>query len=296
MNVLITGANGQLGHCIYDVVKNRDDHFFIFTDICGDFSYYDKLDITDNKAVREYIDEHDINCIINCAAYTNVDQAEIDFQLAKQLNETAPAMLGKMLGENGLFIHVSTDYVFGGIPFNTPINENQETSPIGVYGKTKKDGEDLIKFFKHENVVIVRTAWLYSEYGKNFLKTIKNLLKTKEEIKVVYDQVGSPTYAGDLAETLVYIATHFTDFTYSGTYHYTNEGVCSWYDFAKEISYNVDSKCVINPCLSNEFETKAKRPAYSVLDKAKIKNIFKIQIPYWKDSLQKCIERLNKNT
>ena len=291
MNILITGANGQLGHCIHDLSSSYDDNFF-FTDISGDFEYYDKLDITDRLSIDDYVKEHKIDCVINCAAYTNVDGAESNQELCKNLNTVTPLYLVAALGNKGIFIHVSTDYVFGGLSNNIPLSENDKTSPLGVYGSTKNDGEQLLNILFPDNTIIVRTAWLYSEYGKNFVKTMMNLFSTKEELKVVYDQIGSPTYAKDLASVLLTI-THKYDKKLSGTYHFTNEGVCSWYDFADEIQRNMkDSKTILRPCLSSEFPTPAKRPSYSVLDKSKIKNTFEIDIRHWKDALLECMGKI----
>lgn len=290
MNILVTGANGQLGNEMQIVSKqSRKDKYF-FTDVCQG---YEKLDITDINAIRNYVAANDIRCIVNCAAWTNVDKAETAGEIVETLNATAPENLAKVMKEyDGLLVHISTDYVFGSDPYNTPCRENQKGTPTGVYGLTKFHGEQKIQAVgcKH---IIIRTAWLYSEFGHNFVKTMLNLTATKPQLKVVFDQTGTPTYAGDLAEAIFHIVENRKFEGNSGIYHFSNEGVCSWYDFTKMIaSLAGHTGCDIEPCHSNEFPSPVKRPAYSVLDKTKIKKTFGIKIPYWLDSLKKCLSQL----
>ena len=290
MNILVTGANGQLGNEIQTVAKKSKDNY-IFTDVCDG---YKKLDITDLDAIRSEVKENDIKCIINCAAWTNVDKAETAGDIVETLNAKAPENLAVAMKEvGGLLVHISTDYVFGAEPYNTPCKEDQQGTPTGVYGLTKKHGEEKI-IATGANHIIIRTAWLYSEYGKNFLKTMLNLTASKPELKVVFDQCGTPTYAGDLAEAIFHIVENRLYEGNSGIYHYSNEGVCSWYDFTKAIANLAgNTECNIQPCHSNEFPSPVTRPAYSVLDKTKIKTTFNITIPYWTDSLKKCMSNMN---
>ena len=295
MVVLVTGANGQLGNAMRTMAQSSHDRY-IFTDVCevdGVATTY--LDITNRDAVRKMVTENNVNAIVNCAAYTNVDAAETNEQLAESLNAIAPENLAIAAKEVGaLLIHISTDYVFGKEPYNTPCEEDQQGTPTGVYGLTKLHGEQRIiaSGCKH---VIIRTAWLYSEFGKNFCKTMMNLTATKPNLLVVFDQVGTPTYAHDLAHAIAVVIEKY-DGTQTGIYHYSNEGVCSWYDFAKMIAeYNETTTCDITPCHSNEFPSPVKRPAYSVLDKTKIKEVFNIKIPYWTDSLKRCIHNLKQH-
>ena len=295
MNILVTGANGQLGNEMRIVSKNSRDNY-IFTDIIENEGQSTvMLDITDINAIRNIVKEYNIDIIVNCAAYTNVDKAETDAEFCELLNSKAPENLAIVMKDiNGLLIHISTDYVFGGDPYNTPCNENQKGIPTGVYGATKLWGEQNIQK-SGANYIILRTSWLYSEFGKNFVKTMLNLMSTKESINVVFDQVGTPTYAYDLANTIYDIIENRKFVDNTGIYHYSNEGVCSWYDFTKMIALFVDNKtCNIQPCHSYEFKSNVERPSYSVLDKTKIKNTFNISIPYWVDSLKKCISNLNK--
>ena len=295
MVVLVTGANGQLGNAMRTVAQSSHDRY-IFTDVCeveGVATTY--LDITQADTVRKMFAENNVNVIVNCAAYTNVDAAETNEQLAESLNAIAPENLAIAAKEVGaLLIHISTDYVFGEEPYNTPCKEDQQGTPTGVYGLTKLHGEQRIiaSGCKH---VIIRTAWLYSEFGKNFCKTMMSLTATKPKLQVVFDQVGTPTYANDLAHAIAVVIEKY-DGTQTGIYHYSNEGVCSWYDFAKMIAeYNEITTCDITPCHSNEFPSPVKRPAYSVLDKTKIKEVFNIKIPYWTDSLMRCIHNLKQH-
>ena len=290
--ILVTGANGQLGNEIRIVAQSSSDSY-IFTDINhidGVETTY--LDITDLKAVRKIVTEHQVNAIVNCAAYTNVDKAEEDVALCTLLNRQAPENLAIAMKEvDGLLVHISTDYVFGGDSYNTPYKEEQQGTPTGVYGYTKFLGEQAIQAVGC-NHVIIRTAWLYSEFGKNFCKTMMNLTATKPQLKVVFDQVGTPTYALDLARAIAMVLERF-DGSQTGVYHYSNEGVCSWFDFTKMIAeYSGKTECDVQPCHSDEFPSPVKRPSYSVLDKTKIKKVFGVKIPYWKDSLKQCISNL----
>lgn len=296
MNILVTGANGQLGNEMRIVSLCSSDHY-VFSDVNqieGRETTF--LDITDLEAVRRMVKEKNIEAVVNCAAWTNVDAAETAGSIVETLNANAPENLAVAMKEvGGLLVHISTDYVFGKEPYNTPCRENQQGTPTGVYGLTKLHGEQKILASGCE-CVILRTAWLYSEFGKNFCKTMLNLTATKPELKVVFDQVGTPTYALDLAKAIVTILEDYrtsSPFTKSGIYHYSNEGVCSWYDFTKMIAeYAGQTSCRIMPCHSDEFPSPVKRPSYSVLDKTKIKETFGIEIPYWTDSLKKCIAAL----
>lgn len=287
MNILVTGANGQLGNEVQFVSKQSKNDKYFFTDVCEG---YEKLDITDIDKIRSYVNEHDIQCIINCAAWTNVDKAETAGDIVETLNATAPENLAKVMKErDGLLVHISTDYVFGGDPYNTPCREDQKGTPTGVYGLTKLHGEQKIQATGC-NYIILRTAWLYSEFGHNFVKTMLNLTATKPQLKVVFDQAGTPTYAGDLADTIFDIIENRKYEGHTGIYHFSNEGVCSWYDFTKMIALIAGhTDCDIEPCHSDEFPSPVTRPAYSVLDKTKIKETFGIKIPYWLDSLKKCM-------
>ena len=301
MNILVTGSNGQLGNEMRIVSRDSKDHY-IFTDVveaspesiamlqklAGDKVDVStvKLDITDPDAVRSMVRENNVSAIVNCAAYTNVDAAETNQDLAELLNAKAPQNLASAMNEvGGLLVHISTDYVFGQEPYNTPCREDQKGTPTGVYGLTKLHGEQNI-IASGCNYIIIRTAWLYSEFGKNFVKTMLNLTATKPELKVVFDQVGTPTYAYDLAEAIVRIIERPVE----GIYHYSNEGVCSWFDFTKMIAeYSGQTQCNIQPCHSDEFPSPVKRPSFSVLDKTKIKETFGVTVPYWTDSLRKCL-------
>ena len=292
--ILVTGANGQLGNEMRIIAKNSSD-IYLFTDINqveGVETTF--LDITDLEAVQQCVVDNNIDVIVNCAAYTNVDAAETNEDLAEKLNAEAPKNLAKAIKEvGGLLVQISTDYVFGKELYNVPCREEQQGTPTGVYGASKLHGEQNIIEIGG-NYVIIRTAWLYSEFGKNFCKTMMNLTSTKSQLNVVFDQVGTPTYAYDLAKAIVVIIDKF-DGTQTGVYHYSNEGVCSWFDFTKMIAeYNGTTACDILPCHSDEFPSLVKRPAYSVLDKTKIKKVFGIGIPYWTDSLKKCITNLKK--
>lgn len=293
MNILVTGANGQLGNEIRIVAKQSQNNYY-FSDIIA-VSGVDThiLDITDANAVANFVKDNNINVVINCAAYTNVDAAEDNYDLAEKLNAEAPKILANcMKNVGGILVHISTDYVFGKEPYNTPCNENQTGTPTGVYGLTKLHGEENIKS-SWCNYLIIRTSWLYSEFGKNFVKTMLNLTSTKPELKVVFDQVGTPTYAYDLAKVIYEIVEQNKIIGNEGIYHFSNEGVCSWYDFTIAIASMSGNKgCKIMPCHSNEFPSKVVRPSYSVLDKTKIKRTFGVEIPYWTVSLEKCIQNL----
>ncbi len=344
MNILVTGANGQLGNEMR-VISNGSADGYIFTDVCdssqesvdmlhklaGNDVDTDtlRLDITDIDAVRAMVAENDVKVIVNCAAYTNVDAAESNCDLAERLNAEAPKNLATVMQEaGGLLVHISTDYVFGKEPYNTPCREDQKGTPTGVYGLTKLHGEQNI-IASGCDYVIIRTAWLYSEFGKNFLKTMLNLTAAKPSLKVVFDQVGTPTYALDLAKVITVILDDYRRairhaapqedrhaeldsasldsasldsaspapaprYPGTGIYHFSNEGVCSWYDFTKMIQeYSGQTSCEVSPCHSGEFPSPVTRPAFSVLDKTKIKESFGVKVPYWTDSLRGCIKKLS---
>lgn len=287
MNILVTGANGQLGNEMLIVAAGSKDHY-IFTDVA-------ELDITDAAAVERMVRDNDIKAIVNCAAYTNVDRAESDADFAELLNAGAVANLANAIkAVDGVLIHVSTDYVFGGSMGNTPRTEDEPANPTGVYGLTKLHGEQAIAA-SGAKAIVLRTAWLYSEFGKNFVKTMLSLTATKPELKVVFDQCGTPTYAYDLALAIFDILENRKYAGNEGVYHFSNEGVCSWYDFTKMIAeYAGQSGCDIRPCHSDEFPSPVTRPSYSVLDKTKIKNTFGIRIPYWTESLKVCLKNLKE--
>lgn len=331
MNILVTGANGQLGNEMRILAKNSSDKY-IFTDvveasqesilmlkklagddICTDTEH---LDIAKLDAIREIVKCENIEAVVNCAAYTNVDASEDNYDLAEILNSKAPENIAIVMKEvNGLMVHISTDYVFGKEPYNTPCKEAQGGTPTGVYGLTKLHGEQAIQKVgcKH---VIIRTAWLYSEFGKNFVKTMLNMTATKPQLKVVFDQVGTPTYAFDLATAINTIIEDYKNkslntqysilnYSKSGVYHFSNEGVCSWYDFAKKIqqiaiefetpetveTFGTHGVCEVFPCRSDEYPSPVKRPSFSVLDKSKIKKSFGLVIPYWTDSLKSLMKK-----
>ena len=332
MNIIVTGANGQLGNEMRIVTKGSKDKY-IFTDVCDEHpesiemlhklagddvdTTTTKLDITNLGSIRQMVKENDVKVIVNCAAWTNVDGAEATdkYDLVELLNAEAPQNLAIAMSEvNGLLVHISTDYVFGGDPYNTPCKEDQKGTPTGVYGLTKLHGEQNIQATGVDHLIF-RTAWLYSEFGKNFVKTMLNLSATKHQLKVVFDQVGTPTYARDLADSILVAIEDYknsiTDnrsplnYAKSGVYHFSNEGVCSWFDFTKMIqkiavehetpetseTFGTHGTCEVLPCHSDEFPSPVKRPAYSVLDKTKIKGSFRLNIPYWLESLKQCITR-----
>ena len=317
---MVTGANGQLGNEMRILAKESSDRY-IFTDVNQVEGLQTTfLDITDFESIRKMVHAEGVDAIVNCAAWTNVDGAEDPqkYELVKKLNATAPENLARAMKEvDGLLVQISTDYVFGKEPYNTPCNEAQQGTPTGVYGQTKLLGEQKVMAVGG-NYVIIRTAWLYSEFGRNFCKTMLQLTASKPQLKVVFDQAGTPTYALDLAGAIVQIIRDYSSaaldhicritdgnaasqveqhFKYqkSGIYHYSNEGVCSWFDFTKMIAeYSGQTSCDIQPCHSDEFPSPVKRPAYSVLDKTKIKATFGISIPYWTESLKKCILKIVK--
>lgn len=293
MKILVTGANGQLGRHLRLSVAAASEagelcHEYIFTDV-------EELDITHRDVVFNYVLHNNIGCIINCAAYTNVDQAEDEEPVADVVNHKAVSYLAdamKVCG--GMLLHISTDYVFGGSGNNTPCTEREPVNPTGAYGRTKLAGEQAIEEIGCHHIII-RTAWLYSEFGKNFVRTMLRLMAEKDTLKVVFDQVGTPTYAGDLALAILTIVESDNMRGNEGIYHFSNEGVCSWYDFAKEIARQEGiTTCDIQPCRSNEFPSKVVRPPFSVLDKKKIKETFGIEVPYWTDSLHTMLERYKK--
>lgn len=287
--ILVTGADGQLGREM-QIASRGSRNRFIFTDIAGE---YERLDITDQQAIADIVRENHVNVIVNCAAYTNVDKAETDPETANLLNNIAAGNLADaMKAVNGTLIHISTDYVFQG-DMNIPCREDWPTEPLGVYGKTKLAGEKSIEATGCASIII-RTAWLYSPFGKNFVKTMRDLTSSRESLKVVFDQVGTPTYAGDLAETICRIIEN-GQLDKTGIYHFSNEGVCSWFDFAKAICEMSGNTCDIRPCHSDEFPSPVARPHFSVLDKTKIKQTFGIRIPYWTDSLKRCIEEIENS-
>ena len=336
MTILVTGANGQLGNEMRIVTKGSKDKY-IFTDVCDEHPESiemlrklagddvdvttTKLDITNIGAIRAMVKENNIKVIVNCAAWTNVDGAEDSekYELVELLNAKAPENLAIAINEvGGLLVHISTDYVFGGDPYNTPCKEDQKGTPTGVYGLTKLHGEQNIQATE-VSYLIFRTAWLYSEFGKNFVKTMLNLTATKPQLKVVFDQVGTPTYAYDLAKVILLAIEDYKNsltanrspliYAKSGIYHFSNEGVCSWYDFTKmiveiaiELGYydslpkqgDLERLCDIQPCHSDEFPSPVMRPAFSVLDKTKVKETFGIKVPYWKESLKKCMNNIMK--
>lgn len=305
MTILVTGANGQLGNEMRIIAKSSpfkgdEERVWIFTDVNqveGLETTY--LDITDLEAIRQMVKEHNVNAIVNCAAWTNVDACETDEKLAalaEKLNAEAPKNLAIAMKEvGGTLFHVSSDYVFGQEPYNTPCNPDQKGTPTGVYGATKLHGEQNIINSGCE-YVILRTAWLYSEFGKNFCKTMLNLTATKPQLNVVFDQCGTPTYAYDLAAAIYDIITNRKFEGNTGIYHYSNEGVTSWYDFTQMIARIAGHKdCEILPCHSDEFPSPVKRPSYSVLDKKTFKETFGIKVPYWVDSLEVCIKNLKNN-
>lgn len=312
MTILVTGANGQLGTEMRIISAGSSDRY-IFSDV-SELPGVEtlRLDITDIEAIRETVKVNNVDIIVNCAAYTNVDKAEDDVQLCSLLNSKAPENLATVMNETGgLLVHISTDYVFGGDPYNTPCREEQKGTPTGVYGETKLHGEQAVAGAGCD-YVIIRTAWLYSEYGKNFVKTMLDLTSSRPELKVVFDQAGTPTYALDLANAISAVIDDYRAFLAkkrqsgildgsrydkTGIYHFSNEGVCSWFDFSKMIAeYAGNTGCNIQPCHSDEFPSKVTRPAYSVLDKTKIKETFGISVPYWTDSLKQCIANIRNRS
>lgn len=295
MNILVTGANGQLGNEMRIVTKESKDHY-IFTDVVEiEGQETTILDITNLDAIRKMVSDNDVKVIVNCAAWTNVDGAEAPekYDLVELLNAKAPENLAIAMKEvGGLLVHISTDYVFGGDPYNTPCKEDQNGTPTGVYGLTKLHGEQNIQK-TGVDYLIFRTAWLYSEFGKNFVKTMLNLTASKPQLRVVFDQVGTPTYAYDLAAAIVDIVENRKYIGNTGIYHYSNEGVCSWFDLTKMIAEIAgNTGCDVLPCHSDEYPSPVKRPAFSVLDKTKVKDTFGIKVPYWTESLRKCMNNM----
>ena len=288
LNVLITGANGQLGNELRTLGAASANRY-LYTDVA-------ELDITDAVAVERCVAENRIDVIINCAAYTNVERAEEDEQTAYTINCTAVKNLAEAAARHdATLIHVSTDYVFDGTA-NTPCTEELPTSPIGAYGRTKLAGEQAVAVSGCRHLIF-RTAWLYSEYGNNFLKTMLRLTAERESLNVVFDQIGTPTYAADLAAAIFDLVEHGKYAGNEGIYHYSNEGVCSWYDFAAEIAAAAgNAKCCITPCRTWEYPTRAERPAYSVLDKSKYKRTFGAAVPHWREAMQRCLLKLKKTT
>jgi len=284
-NVLITGSNGQLGSEIKELSSSYAGNYF--------FTCRDDLDITNKEAVKSFIEKNSIDVIINCAAYTAVDKAESDYENADKINRKAVKKLALISKEKNIkLIHISTDYVFDGKNYK-PYNEDDVTNPQGVYGKTKLDGElEMIKI-NPKNSIIIRTSWIYSSYGNNFVKTMLRLGKEKEELGVIFDQIGTPTYAKDLAKAILDIIPKIQNSKFK-IYNYSNEGVLFWYDFAKEIMRMAKLNCVINPIETKEYPTPAKRPYYCLLNKSKIKQTFNITIPYWKDSLDECLRKMGE--
>jgi dTDP-4-dehydrorhamnose reductase len=282
--ILITGANGQLGSAINKIHSNYSKYNFIFTD-------REELDITSQEAVSCLLDKHNVFAIVNCAAYTAVDRAESDAELAGKLNSLAPLYLSIEAAKRNIhLVHISTDYVFSGKK-NTPLSPlDTDKNPVSVYGKTKLEGEKNV-IFNAYSYIIIRTAWLYSETGNNFAKTMLQLGAEKESLNVVYDQIGSPTFATDLALAIMKAVDKFSE-PQKQILHYTNEGVCSWYDFAKKVMEIGGRNCKVNPILTSQYPTPAQRPAYSVLDKQPLKDFLQIEIPHWEDSLKECIKLL----
>lgn len=301
MDILVTGSNGQLGMEMRRVSAGSADRY-IFTDVnTADGYATEYLDITDPDATDRIMKSGNIGAIVNCAGYTDVEKAEGDRELAMRLNADAVKNLAESAARHGsLLIHISTDYVFGKEPYNTPCREDQPGTPTGVYGETKLAGEKAV-IASGCDYVIIRTAWLYSEFGHNFVKTMLNLTSTKPKLSVVFDQTGTPTYAYDLARAIKTILEDYEkenpkeSYSRTGIYHYSNEGVCSWFDFTRKIAELAgNTGCDIEPCHSDEYPSPVKRPAYSVLDKTKIKNTFGIKIPYWTDSLKSCLKNMGE--
>lgn len=299
MNILVTGANGQLGREMRLTAK-ESSHHYIFTDVApAEGLETILLDITDRNAVEQMVSEEQVGAIVNCAAWTDVDACETDSVMAakaERINALAPAILAQAMRDvNGLLVHISTDYVFGLEPYNTPCNEEQKGTPTGVYGHSKLRGEMVIRN-SGVQYLILRTSWLYSEYGRNFFRTMMKLTAEKPQVNVVFDQTGTPTYALDLAQAITTILERESWRGNTGIYNYSNEGVCSWYDFAMTIRKMAGHEaCQINPCHSSEYPSPVKRPAYSVLDKSKFKQTFHLSIPYWAESLLKCVNNLKGN-
>ncbi len=283
-NILVTGANGQLGSELRDLEKKHSEYVFYFTD-------RRELDITNHIEVKEFIENNNIEVIINCAAYTAVDKAETEYELNDKLNHLAVANFAEISKERGIqLIQISTDYVFDGNNYR-PYIESDEANPQSVYGKTKLAGEKAMLEINPSNSIIIRTSWVYSSYGHNFVKTMLKLGEEREELSVIFDQVGTPTYAKDLAKAILQIAPQLKN-KEVGVYHFSNQGVCSWFDFAKAIFEIKDIDVRVSPIETSQYPTPAKRPFYSVMNKQKIVKEYGVEIPYWKDSLEKCLENI----
>ena len=284
-NILVTGVNGQLGSEIKELSLNYPYTLYL--------TRKDDLDVTNEKAIEEFIIKNNITAIINCAAYTAVDKAESEIERADKINHQAVFYLASIAKEKKIkLIHVSTDYVFDGTNYK-PYIETDSTNPQSVYGQTKLYGEQALQIINPTNSIIIRTSWVYSSYGNNFVKTMLRLGRERESLGVIYDQVGSPTYAKDLAKAILDILPKINN-TKTEIYNYSNEGVCSWYDFAKEIMKMANLSCKVNLIETSQYPTPAKRPHYSLLNKLKIKNDYTIEIPYWKDSLEACLRKMGE--
>jgi dTDP-4-dehydrorhamnose reductase len=288
MNILVTGGQGQLGNSLKTIAKNQNKHNYIFSDIIGEDNI---IDICNINNIKNFINNNNIDYIVNCAAYTNVNKAETEKDLCFNINEIGIKNLSIVAKEYNIkVIHISTDYVFDGNSF-LPYNENNNTNPTSIYGLSKLNGE-LAAFSNNKNTIVIRTSWLYSEFCNNFVKTMIKLGNEKPNISVVFDQIGTPTYAYDLA---IAIDTIINNDFIPGIYHFSNEGVCSWYDFTKEIFELSNINCYVIPIHTSEYPTPVKRPYYSVLDKTKIKDTYNVDVPYWKISLKKCINNIINN-
>lgn len=285
INILVTGSNGQLGSALQVLAKQYTQYQFYFTDVA-------ELDITDKSAIAVFVSANSIYAIVNCAAYTAVDKAESDLELADKINHLAVKYLAEVAKEHQCkLIHISTDYVFDGT-HHIPYLENDVPNPQSVYGKTKLAGEQVLQEINPSNSIIIRTSWVYSSFGANFVKTMLKLGKERDELRVITDQVGTPTYAADLAQTILTILPHLSNEKVE-VYHYTNEGVCSWYDFAQAIFEISKIDCKVIPITTAQYPTAAQRPHYSVLNKTQLKEKFKIEIPYWRDSLRNCLKKMS---
>lgn len=283
--ILVTGSKGQLGSSINKVQNGYEKAVYFFTDV-------NELDITNESAVRDFVSENKIEYIVNCAAYTAVDKAEEEFELAKKINVTGPGILAKIAAEyHAKFFHVSTDYVFDGTS-HQPYSEEMETIPPSAYGKSKLLGEEAV-LENGKDAVILRTSWLYSEFGHNFLKTMIKYGKERDELRVVFDQIGTPTYASRLAKCILCMINSEQNIEGNQVYHFSNEGLCSWYDFAKEIMEACNIDCKITPIQTFEYPLPAPRPFYSVLNKAKVKKDYGLEIPHWRDDMIECIKALD---
>lgn len=284
--ILVTGSKGQLGSSINKVQNGYEKANYFFTDV-------EELDITNESAVRAFVSENEIEYIINCAAYTAVDKAEEEFDLARKINVSGPGILAKVAAEyNATFFHVSTDYVFDGTA-HQPYKEDHECKPPSAYGKSKLSGEEAV-LENGKNAIILRTSWLYSEFGHNFLKTMIKYGSERDELRVVFDQIGTPTYASRLAKCILCMINSNQEIHGNQIYHFSNEGVCSWYDFAKEIMESCEIDCKITPIQTFEYPLPAPRPFYSVLNKAKIKKDYELEIPHWREDMLDCIKALDR--